>query len=315
MTALTITIGAAASGEAVAVDLARLPHLLIAGTTGSGKTTLIHSIITELIAQHGPESLKLLLIDPKRVELRAYRGLPHLRGPIVHDVEDAAEALESAVNMMEGRFERLDAADARDIDTYNANGGHLARLVIVIDELANLILTDKNAIERPLVQLAAMGRAAGIHLVVATQHPAREVLTPLVRANIPARVALATVTAIDSRVMLGVKGAEMLPGHGAMLYRAGAGELLRLQGRNVTDLDIARTVAQWPTVKPPMPRPQDIAPAASGIVPAASGRTWTLPSWAKLAAVLMSVFAVLMMVGLGINGAALVTAVAWWFFR
>ena len=310
MDALRVTIGTDAAGQDVTVDLARLPHLLIAGTTGSGKTTLIHSILTELLAQHGPGALRLLLIDPKRVELRAYRGLPHLRGPIVHDVQDAADALELAVLTMEERFETLDRADCRDIAAYNAAGGHLPRIVVVIDELANLILTDRAAIERPLVQLAAMGRAAGIHLVVATQHPAREVLTPLVRANIPARAALATVTAVDSRVMLGVKGAEMLPGHGAMLFRAGGRSLQQLQGRYVSDADIERTVSAYPKVREPGPPPPQQA-----MSPTVADQPYSVPGWLWRAVALVGLFSVLMVVGLGLTAATAVTGLAWWMFR
>lgn len=171
MSELNFTVGQSAAGAAVTADLARLPHLLVAGTTGSGKTTFVHSILTELLETHGPDSLRLLLIDPKRVELRGYRGLPHLLGAPVVTYDEAVAALEWAESEMDRRFTLLEQADVRDISAYNAVARTpLPRIVVVIDELANLILTDRRSIERPLVQIAAMGRAAGIHVLVATQH-------------------------------------------------------------------------------------------------------------------------------------------------
>jgi DNA segregation ATPase FtsK/SpoIIIE, S-DNA-T family len=304
MTALTFTVGTDVEhGTAVTADLARLPHLLIAGTTGSGKTTLVHSILVELLERHGPDSLRLILIDPKRVELRAYRDLPHLLGAPIVSLTEAVVALEWAQSEMERRYGLLERADVRDLDAYNATARErLPRIVIVIDELANLMLTDRRAIEPALVQLAAMGRAAGIHVIMATQHPSADVLTGLLRANVPSRAAFATATSTDSRVLLGTRGAEQLPGKGAMLFRLGQ-STVRLQGRFVDDATIDTAVARWATaVQPRRWAPAPGEPAEQPSIEAAPAvRTQSArPSLLRLVrpvALPIGVFAVAMVLG------------------
>jgi DNA segregation ATPase FtsK/SpoIIIE, S-DNA-T family len=314
MSALTFTVGRdQATGAAVSADLAQLPHLLVAGTTGSGKTTFVHSILTELIGKHGPDELRLLLIDPKRVELRGYRRLPHLISSPVVGFDDALEALDWLEGEMERRFARLERANARDIAAFNATARKpLPRIVVVIDELANLILTERKAIERPLVQVAAMGRAAGIHLILATQHPSADVLTGLLRANVGARAAFTTVTSLDSRIILGAKGAEVLGGKGAMLFRAGQTPV-RLQGRYVGDAEIAAAVSRWPSAPSPEPwavEPEPVDPPRRSLPSLrpllAAARAIALPALALVVAVSL---------GTGLSVALVVAGVAWWLAR
>lgn len=231
-------------GETVEADLARLPHLLVAGTTGSGKSVFLNSLLVDIMYSNTPRDLQLLLIDPKRVEFAAYRGSPHLlRQPVVN-IEEAASALEWVRLQMDNRYRAIEATGERDLAGFNLvveGDVHFPRLVIVIDELANLILSHR-AVEEPLVAIASMGRAAGIHLVAATQRPSADVLTGLLRANIPARAAFATVTAMESRIILDQPGAERLHGKGDMFYRVGT-ELIRLQGRQVSDEQIKEVAA------------------------------------------------------------------------
>jgi len=231
---LPFVVGMTENGAAHQEDLAALPHLLIAGTTGSGKSVFIHSLIADLMER---TDARFLMFDPKRVELSPYRGSPRLvRQPVV-DIGYAHSALAWAEWHMQNRFRLLEDKGARD--WADLETPLLPRLVIVIDELANLILADK-AIEKPLVALASQGRAAGIHLVVATQRPSADVLTGLLRANVPARVAFATVTAMDSRIILDETGAEKLKGKGDMLFRNGT-RLMHLQGRFVSPAMIEET--------------------------------------------------------------------------
>lgn len=229
---LPIVLGHTAEGP-VRADLAELPHLLVGGTTGSGKSVFIHSLMMDLLT--GSDA-RFLMIDPKRVELAFYAGSPRLVRPPIVQMADAAWALDWAKMQMELRFTALAVHGLRDWKQFEPAR---PRLVIVIDELANLIL-ENPGVEHPLVAIASQGRAAGVHLVVATQRPSADVLTGLLRANVPARAAFATVTSIESRIILDVTGAELLKGKGDMLFRNGT-RLMHMQGRYVPDEQIIKT--------------------------------------------------------------------------
>jgi S-DNA-T family DNA segregation ATPase FtsK/SpoIIIE len=233
---LPFLVGNNAQGPLYA-DLADEPHLLVAGTTGSGKSVFIHSVLYDLFTR---SDCRFLMFDPKRVELSYYRNSPRLfRQPVV-DPANAAKALRWAAILMDQRFKVLQDMGLRDWGDLEPA---LPRIVIVIDELANLILADKK-IEQPLVTIASQGRAAGIHLVMATQRPSADVLTGLLRANIPARVAFATVTSIESRIILDEVGAEKLQGKGDMLYRNGT-RMMHLRGRQVAQVRIMEAVEHF----------------------------------------------------------------------
>ncbi len=248
---LPIALGRDTSGRPVAADLAEMPHLLVAGATGSGKSVLINAIICSLILTHTPASLKLLLIDPKRVEMAAFRGLPHLAAPVVVDTERVVGVLQWAVREMDRRYKEFADAGARNIASYNRQRaeGHLQPLpvlVIIVDELADLMMTAPEETERLVTRLAQLARATGIHLVIATQRPSVDVVTGLIKANIPARIAFAVSSSIDSRVILDAAGAEKLLGRGDMLYQASdSSRLRRLQGCFVSDGEIERLVRFW----------------------------------------------------------------------
>ena len=230
---LDVLLGTDRVGREVRIDLCTMPHLLVAGTTGSGKSVWINSMMLDLVALP-PERVRFLLIDPKRVELAMYGGLPHVvYGQAIWDMSVAARALDWVATQMEQRFALLAATYAR-----NDAGQDWPKIVIVIDELANLLLTNPDA-ERPIIRLASMSRAVGIHLVMATQRPDATVLSGLLRGNVPARIAFATMTAAESRIILDETGAERLAGKGEMLVRLpGNRTLLNLQGRYVSDEQI-----------------------------------------------------------------------------
>lgn len=232
---LPFTVGVMADGERIHADLADLPHLLVAGTTGSGKSVFINSLIIDLIES---SNARFLMIDPKRVEMAAYRDSPRLIRQPIFDMGAAVHAIEWIAWHMEQRFQLL---MAEGLKSWDQIPGGAYRVVVVIDELANLMLTHKE-VEQPLVAIASQGRAAGIHLVAATQRPSADVLTGLLRANIPARAAFATVTSIDSRIILDQEGAEKLKGHGDMLYRNGT-SVWHVQAPMVSDETI-RNVAR-----------------------------------------------------------------------
>lgn len=249
--ALTFGLGRDVSGQAVVADLARMPHLLIAGATGSGKSVCVNAIITALLLSHTPDTLRFLMVDPKRVELTVYNGIPHLIAPVVVDVERAVPVLQWATREMERRYRLLAKAAARNIEAYNdklaARGEPvLPYIVILIDELADLMLSAPEDVERYICRIAQMARAVGIHLVIATQRPSVDVVTGLIKANFPARIAFAVTSQIDSRVILDTPGAEQLLGRGDMLYMApDASKLQRLQGCFVSDRETARLVTYW----------------------------------------------------------------------
>jgi DNA segregation ATPase FtsK/SpoIIIE-like protein len=258
--ALALALGWGVSGQAVMADLARCPHLLVAGATGKGKSVCLNCLICSLLLQHGPDTLKLLLIDPKRVELRQYNGLPHLAAPVIVEPQQATAALVAAVAEMEDRYKLLAREGVRDIGAYNAR---LARrheppmpyLVIVIDELADLMMVSRaeaqaekragSVVEDSIVRLGQMARAVGIHQVLATQRPSVDVITGLIKANITTRIALTVGSQVDSRVILDAGGAERLLGEGDMLYRPDGGSLVRLQGAYMSDAEVEAVVRHW----------------------------------------------------------------------
>ena len=218
-----------------------MPHLLVAGATGSGKSVVIHSIITSLLYKNGPSALGLILIDPKRVELSAYAGLPHLISPVITENKKAMGVFRWALQEMDRRYEILQKAGNRDIKSYNA--GHkeeaMRSIVIVIDEMADLMSTYGREVEGSIVRLAQMARATGIHLVLSTQRPSVEVITGLIKANIPSRIALQVASQIDSRTILDTAGAEKLLGGGDLLFMsAELSKPRRIQGAFITEGEI-----------------------------------------------------------------------------
>ncbi len=251
--ALPIGIGRDIGGQAISVDLAQMPHMLIAGATGSGKSVAINALICSLLMTHTPETLKLLLVDPKRVELVGYRGLPHLGSPVVVEVERVVGVLQWAVREMDRRYKAYAAAGVRNIAAWNAREAVDGRapmpyLVIIIDELADLMMVAPEEAERLITRLAQLARATGIHLVLATQRPSVDVVTGLIKANFPARMAFAVSSSIDSRVILDSTGAEKLLGQGDMLYMGSdSSKIRRMQGCYVSDEEIERLVGYWRT--------------------------------------------------------------------
>ena len=247
---LTLALGRDVAGMPVFADLSKMPHLLIAGATGSGKSVSIHSIITSLIWRNGPEQLKFILIDPKRVELSYYRDLPHLLTPVLSDGKKSINALRWAVKEMERRYEVLSDYNARDILSFNniifkkrEENSFMPYLVIIIDELADLMAAYGREVEGTIIRLAQMARAVGIHLIVSTQRPSVEVLTGLIKANITSRMALQVPSQVDSRTILDMAGAEKLLGNGDMLYLSGdSSKPRRLQGVYILEREIKRVV-------------------------------------------------------------------------
>ncbi|MBM4416152.1 MAG: DNA translocase FtsK [Chloroflexi bacterium] len=246
---LSIALGAGVSGDPVVADLATMPHLLIAGATGSGKSVCLNAIITCLLMNHSPEELRLILIDPKRVELTTFDRVPHLAfSKIVVDMDKVVGTLQAVIHEMESRYRRFAEAGVRNIARYNEQAEQL-RLpywVVVIDELADLMMAAPGQVEQQLVRLAQLARATGIHLVVATQRPSVDVVTGLIKANFPTRIAFAMSSQVDSRTVLDQGGAEKLLGRGDMLYvPTDAQKPVRLQGVYVSDAEIERVVAFW----------------------------------------------------------------------
>lgn len=244
---LTVALGVDIGGEPVVVDLAKMPHGLIAGATGSGKSVCINSIIVSLLYKATPQEVRLLLIDPKMVELAPYNRLPHLITPVVTDPKQATAALKWAVQEMDGRYEKFAEAGARDIKRYNELMRRnypdqpdlvLPSIVIIIDELADLMMVAPGDVEEAICRIAQKARACGIHLLVATQRPSVDVITGLIKANIPTRVAFSVSSQTDSRTILDMGGAERLLGRGDMLYSSGVAKPQRLQGPYVSDEEI-----------------------------------------------------------------------------
>ncbi|MCX8062309.1 MAG: DNA translocase FtsK [Anaerolineales bacterium] len=248
---LRFGLGQDVSGRAVAIDLAAMPHLLIAGTTGSGKSVCVNALITCLLLHNTPSQLRLIMVDPKRVELSSYNGIPHLMTPVVVELERVTGVLQWVTREMEGRYQKLANAGCRNITEYNAKATQrgeniLPYLVVIIDELADLMMLAPEETERSLTRLAQLARATGIHLVIATQRPSVDVVTGLIKANFPARIAFAVASGVDSRVILDQPGAERLLGRGDMLFQApDAAAPIRLQGAFVSDGEIQRLVEFW----------------------------------------------------------------------
>ncbi len=248
---LPFALGRDVSGEAQATDLAGMPHLLIAGATGSGKSVAINAIIACLLFAHSPDELRLVMVDPKRVELVNYNGIPHLLGEVITDVSNVVPALRWATGLMDARFQAFSKARTRNIEAYNQKmdkegGDKLSYIVIIIDELADLMLAAPDDTEKLITRLAQMARATGIHLILATQRPSVDVVTGLIKANFPARISFAVTSSVDSRVVLDSPGAEKLLGRGDMLYMApDSAKLQRLQGCFVSDEELARLSNHW----------------------------------------------------------------------
>ena len=259
---LTIALGRNISGKAVFGNMVKMPHVLVAGTTGSGKSVTIHSMITSLLYRNGPDDLKLILIDPKRVELTLYNNIPHLLTPVITEAKKTILALKWAAKEMDRRYDILEAESVRDIESYHSNifnkknfrssssqrggaesGGGLDRLpyiIIIIDELADIMSTYPRELESAIVRLAQMSRAVGIHLILSTQRPEVNIITGLIKANIPVRVALKVSSQVDSRTILDTGGAEKLLGAGDMLYASGNAQPERLQSAFISEVEVKK---------------------------------------------------------------------------
>lgn len=248
---LKIALGRDVSGRPISSDLAVMPHLLIAGATGSGKSVCINAIIACLLFNNSPDHSRLIMVDPKRVELTAFNGIPHLLGPVVVNMDEVVSTLRWIAREMDQRFSLFAQTGVRNIDAFNekmskGNGATMPYIVVLIDELADLMLVAPEETERLLTRLAQMSRATGIHLVIATQRPSVDVVTGLIKANFPSRISFAVTSSVDSRVVLDMPGAEKLLGRGDMLYMSSdSSKLLRLQGCFVSDDELARLVHFW----------------------------------------------------------------------
>jgi len=268
---LRFALGQNVAGQAIAYDLAAMPHLLIAGATGSGKSVCVNAIICCLLMHNTPDDLRLIMVDPKRVELSGYSGIPHLLSPVVVELERVVSVLQWVTREMDMRYRKLSEAGARNIQEYNTRaqpGKRLPYLVTFIDELADLMMLAPDETERTVTRLAQMSRATGIHLVIATQRPSVEVVTGLIKANFPARVAFAVVSNTDSRVILDQPGAERLLGRGDMLFQApDAAAPVRLQGVFVSDIEIFRLVTYWQSFAGNISEAQPASPGVPDAMP------------------------------------------------
>jgi S-DNA-T family DNA segregation ATPase FtsK/SpoIIIE len=281
---LRIGLGQNVAGQPVAADLAGMPHVLIAGTTGSGKSVCVNGIIACLLLQNTPEQLKLVMVDPKRVELTGYNGIPHLAAPVVVEMDRVIGVLQWAQREMDKRYQSFAEVGARNIVDYNKkiqrrkDVNPLPYIVIIIDELADLMMLAPEDTERAITRLAQMARATGIHMVIATQRPSVDVVTGLIKANFPARIAFAVASSTDSRVVLDTTGAERLLGQGDMLFQSpDAASPVRLQGCFVSDEELTKLIAYWQTARrfnmipaEPAPRPGEVAAAPRPTSPVAT---------------------------------------------
>ena len=247
----SVALGKSIDGNCVVGNIAKMPHLLIAGTTGSGKSVCMNSIIISLLYKAGPEDIKLIMVDPKMVELGIYNGIPQLLIPVVTDPKKAAGSLQWAVTEMLRRYKMMSDMGVRDLESYNSlvvneeGGQKLPSIVVIIDELADLMMVAAKEVEDSICRIAQMGRAAGMHLIIATQRPSANVITGLMKANIPSRIAFSVASAMESRIILDTMGAEKLVGKGDMLYAPiGSGKPLRVQGCFVTDSEV-EAVAEY----------------------------------------------------------------------
>ena len=240
----SFAVGKDIGGSCIVGNISKLPHMLIAGTTGSGKSVCMNSIIISILYKASPDDVKLIMVDPKMVELGIYNGIPHLLIPVVTDPKKAAGSLQWAVSEMMRRYKAMSDAGVRDLESYNSiiqmeDGQKLPQVVVIIDELADLMLVAAKEVEESICRIAQMGRAAGIHLIIATQRPSADVITGLMKANIPSRIAFSVASAMESRIILDTQGAEKLVGKGDMLYAPiGAGKPKRVQGCFVSDSEV-----------------------------------------------------------------------------
>jgi S-DNA-T family DNA segregation ATPase FtsK/SpoIIIE len=260
---LRLCLGQDVSGHPAVADLAKMPHLLIAGATGSGKSVCVNSIIAALLLQNTPDQLRFLMVDPKRVELTGYDGIPHLLADVVVDMERVTKVLNWVLAEMDGRYRHFSETRASHIDDYNEHVAPrlgkrpLPYIVVIIDELADLMMVAPHQVERSICRIAQMARATGIHVVVATQRPSVDVVTGLIKANFPARIAFNVASAVDSRVILDMAGAEQLLSRGDMLFLPpDAPTPIRLQGTYVSDRELRRLVYYWKEEA----RPKAVAP-------------------------------------------------------
>ena len=275
---LSFGLGLSASGEPVAADIAKMPHVLVAGATGSGKSVLIHSMVLSILFRARPDEVKFVLIDPKRTELTFYEGIPHLFDPMVDPArvsvitnpKDAAKALKALVSLMEKRYEKLQLHGVRNLDGYNAEADKKGlprdfHIVVVIDELADLMLIAGDIVEDTIQRLTQMARAVGIHLVLATQRPSVDVITGVIKANLPSRIALQVISKVDSKVIIDTSGAESLQGRGDLLYlSSGAQKPERCQGAYVSEDEIRSVVSYLKTQgKPDYPMLETMAAKGS----------------------------------------------------
>jgi len=234
---LPVVLGTDTVGNPKVIDLAKMPHLLIAGQTGSGKSVFINNIILSMLYTHRPEECQLILVDPKRVEMTSYEGIPHLRYPVVTEPEDALEVFSCLITEMENRYKTLSDTGARNIESFNKIG-RMPYIVCVVDEMADLMMTSGKALEKMIVRLAQLARAVGIHLVLATQKPVVKVITGLIKSNMPSRISFQVASKQDSRVILDCNGAESLIGRGDMLMSTRSGQPERFHGAWVSDEEI-----------------------------------------------------------------------------
>ena len=251
---LDVPLGRDISGNVRLCDITKMPHMLIAGSTGSGKSVCINGIITSILMKTKPHEVKLMMIDPKMVELNVYNGIPHLLTPVVTNPRKAAQALQKVVAEMEKRYELFASMGMRNIDGYNAhveqynretgeNNPTLPYIVVIVDELADLMMVASNEVEDAIIRLAQMARAAGIHMILATQRPSVDVITGIIKANVPSRIAFAVSSGTDSRTIIDANGAEKLLGRGDMLYMPmGENKPIRVQGAFLTDEEVERIV-------------------------------------------------------------------------
>ncbi|MGH2356719.1 MAG: DNA translocase FtsK, partial [Candidatus Limnocylindria bacterium] len=253
---LAFALGQDVAGQPFSADLAKMPHLLISGATGSGKSVCVNAIICSLLVNATPTEVKLILIDPKRVELAQYKGLPHLKTEVVVDSDKAVNALKWTVSTMEARYHEFAQRGVRNIAGYNEalrdGEPRMPYIVVIIDELADLMMVSAYEVETTITRIAQLARATGIHLVVATQRPSVQVVTGLIKANIPSRIAFAMTSGVDSRTILDTTGAEDLLGRGDMLYQPiDAPRAVRLQGVLVTDPEVEALARHWRAQGPP----------------------------------------------------------------
>jgi S-DNA-T family DNA segregation ATPase FtsK/SpoIIIE len=248
---LRFALGQDVAGNAVAADLAAMPHLLIAGATGSGKSVCVNALICCMLLNNSPETLRLIMIDPKRVELTGYNGIPHLLTPVVVEIDRVVGILQWVTHEMDKRYQRFAKVGARHITDFNARvqqegGEALPYLVVIIDELADLMMVAPDQTEKLITRMAQLARATGIHLVIATQRPSVDVVTGLIKANFPARIAFAVASSTDSRVILDQPGADRLLGRGDMLFQPpDAPAPVRLQGAYLAESEILRITTHW----------------------------------------------------------------------